>query len=94
LCKLDYLIIHSITPLTSAAVQGNALRSGYVAQQTKERNHEMASARTTRTLRTKPDAARQDDHDAAKRAKPIQKGRAAQGGHPVEGHPKSPRRGQ
>ena len=34
------------------------------------------------------DAARQDDHDIAQKAKPIEKGRTERGGHPVEGHPK------
>jgi hypothetical protein len=40
------------------------------------------------------EAARQDGHDAAKKAKPVEKGRAEWAGHPVEGHPKSPQKGQ
>jgi hypothetical protein len=40
------------------------------------------------------DAAHQDDYDVAKKTKPTGKGRAEQGGHPVEGHPESPQKGQ
>jgi hypothetical protein len=35
-----------------------------------------------------------DDRDAMKKTKLTRKGRAEQGGHPVEGHPKSPQKGQ
>jgi hypothetical protein len=39
------------------------------------------------------EASRPQDHTSGK-AKPIGKGLAKQEGHPVEGHPKSPQKGQ
>ena len=40
------------------------------------------------------DAAHRDGHDAARKAKSIEKGGAMQGGHPVDTHPKSLQKGQ
>jgi len=38
--------------------------------------------------------AARENQQAATKAQPVEKKHAQQGGHPVEGHPKSPHKGQ